>query len=111
MLPVARSPGFVIPALKAMIPTVMFSVRLPMVVKTVPPVMVVAGMPSGRMSAAMVIVCSGMEITVAQVCRIFATGMGGRRAAQQQAGGEQGKLKQGTGFHESDSFSGHVRKQ
>jgi hypothetical protein len=111
LLPVTRPPGFVIPDMRAMKPIVMFSVRLPMMVKTVTPVLAVAGMPPVRMSAVPVIVCSGVVISAAQDNRVSAVGMGGRRAAQQQAGGEQGKLKQGTGFHERDSFSGYVRKQ
>lgn len=110
MPPVTRVPTFAPLAMRSMVSFPVFSVQLPVVAEMVAIVMAVAGMP-GRMSAATVIVCGSMKITAAQDNRVCVIRMDGRRPAQQQACGEEGSLKQGSGFHESDSFCGYLRKQ
>jgi hypothetical protein len=94
----------------AMVSLVVLPVRFSVMVEMVAPVVRVAGMPAGRF-AVVVIVRVAVKITAAQDNRVPTIGMGDRHATQQQTCGEQGRLKQGTGFHESDSFSGYLRKQ
>jgi len=109
IIPVVKlsMPPVIVPvtlAMVAMVSLVVFSMRFPVLVEMVTPVVAVAGMPPGRMFAAVVIMRVGMKITAVQDNRVCTIGMDGRRATQQQTRGEQGRLKQGTGFHESDSF-------
>jgi hypothetical protein len=94
----------------AMVSLVVLPVRFSVMVEMVAPVVRVAGMPAGRF-AVVVIVRVGVKIAAAQHDRVHTIGMGDRHATRQQTCNEQGRLKQGTGFHESDSFSGYLRKQ
>jgi len=83
---------------------VVFSVRVPVIAKMGTPGVVVAGRPPLSMTRAAVVVWKAVIITTARDSRVCMISMDGSRAAQQQACGEQGRLKQRTGFHESDSF-------
>jgi len=110
LLPVTLAPVSAPPVMGIMMPIMVFSGVSFVVASMVAVVVAVTGMPPG-MPAAVVLVCGGMEITTAQDNRICIVSMGGRYAAQQQTCCEQGRLKQGRCFHESDSFSGYHRMQ
>jgi hypothetical protein len=93
-----------------MVTMMVFSGVFFVVTRMVAIVVAVTGMPPG-MPAAVVLVWGRMEITPAQDNRVCAVGMGHRYTPQQQASREQGRSKQVSGFHESDSFSGYLRMQ
>jgi hypothetical protein len=52
-----------------------------------------------------------MKITTARDNRVGTVSTNNRCTAQQQTRGKQNKLKQGSSFHDSDSFSGFLMKQ
>ena len=69
-----------------------FFVMSPVIAKMAAPGVVLAGRPPRSMSCAVVVVWNAVIITTARDSRVCAISMDGRRAAQQQACGEQGRL-------------------
>jgi hypothetical protein len=63
------------------------------------------------MSIAATVVSNAVIMPTARDSRMRTIGMDGRSATQQQASGEEGRLKQCTDFHESDSFWVCLMKQ
>lgn len=115
IMPVIKLPLQPVTLVRVSAPPVMvtmtvFSGVFFVVTRMVAIVVAVTGMPPG-MPAAVVLVWGRMEITPAQDNCVCAVGMGGRYTPQQQACREQGRSKQVSGFHVSDSFSGYLRMQ
>jgi hypothetical protein len=111
MPPLPAMPVPVTPVMVAVLPLEAFSVPLVVTADLFTLVVMVPGIPDTGMSADGGIVCKAMKFTVLQDNRVCAVSQDAGITTEQQACGEQGRLKQDTGFHGCDSFSGYLKTE